>query len=104
MKSEALKSFTSPAILIGKSVVSKLVMLVIPDFPATRLLQNVFRPIPTGETTPSPVTATLLFIKSTSLFNYASKSYFYLCLYTQDYLPKTYDNASKKRNNKIPLF
>ena len=58
IKSSALKSLTSPAMVEEKAVVSNLVIFEIPDFPATRLVQAVFTPIPTGDTTPRPVITT----------------------------------------------
>ena len=58
IKSSALKSLTSPAMVEEKADVSNLVILPTPDFPATRLVQAVLTPTPTGDTTPSPVITT----------------------------------------------
>ena len=55
------KSFTSPAIWELKLLASNLVILLMPDLPATIFAQAVCVPIPTGETTPRPVTTTLRF-------------------------------------------
>jgi hypothetical protein len=41
-----------------KALASNLVICVMPDLPATILAQAVLTPIPTGETTPRPVTTT----------------------------------------------
>ena len=64
MNSDKSKFLTSPAIFTGKSVISKEVIVDIPDLPAIKLVQNASKPIPKGETTPSPVIATLLFINA----------------------------------------
>src|SRR5437016_14361091 len=52
------KSFTSAAILVEYSVVSKRVIGPTPETPSTRLDQTVSRSFPTGVTKPRPVTAT----------------------------------------------
>ena len=78
------KSFTSPAILTLKSVVSNWVIIPIPDLPAVRLAQNSSLPVPIGVIGPTPVTTTLLLVKMfTSKLNIcnfffnSSKDFFY---------------------------
>jgi hypothetical protein len=61
MKSNGSNPFTSPAIFTGKFVVSKRVIVPIPDFPAIIPPQLSFNPIPKGVIKPSPVTTTFLF-------------------------------------------
>jgi hypothetical protein len=53
------KPFTSPAICELKAAGSNRVMRVMPDFPASMVLQASGTPLPTGEMTPRPVTTTL---------------------------------------------
>src|SRR4029077_18385838 len=55
---EGLKSGTSPAIRQSKVEGSNWVIVLIPLLPFTRFAQNVFRSLPIGETTPTPVTTT----------------------------------------------
>src|SRR5262249_43300914 len=52
------KFLTSPAILIGRPVVSKLSMELTPDLPSIIDSLNARRPIPLGATTPMPVITT----------------------------------------------
>src|SRR5712692_3420580 len=52
------KPRTSPAMRVGKPVVSKRVIGPIPDLPAIRAAQNSSAVFPTGVTAPTPVTTT----------------------------------------------
>ncbi len=52
------KLFTSPAKRVGKVEASNWVMGPMPLSPAVTARQQASRPIPTGETIPSPVTTT----------------------------------------------
>src|SRR5512142_948864 len=52
------KSFTSPAIRVGNVEASKSVIGPTPLLPATSALQDSSTPMPTGETSPIPVTTT----------------------------------------------
>src|SRR5205814_109441 len=52
------KFFTSPAMRQSKPVVSKLVMLVMPLTPARRFFQLSSVPMPSAQTSPTPVTTT----------------------------------------------
>ncbi len=52
------KPFTSPAMRVGKVEASNRVMGPMPLLPATSALQDSSTPMPTGETSPSPVTTT----------------------------------------------
>src|SRR5438034_2957641 len=56
--SSTLKPFTSPAKLQAKLDASNLVMVAMPDRPASRLAQPSATVLPTGLTSPSPVTTT----------------------------------------------
>ena len=58
----ASKFFTSPAIFTGNSEASNSVIKPTPDTPFNKFSQNVDTPIPTGDTTPNPVTTTRLVI------------------------------------------
>src|SRR5512144_986901 len=58
MYSSTLKPFTSPANLQAKFDASNLVMLAMPVRPASRLAQPSATVLPTGLTSPSPVTTT----------------------------------------------
>src|SRR5579864_3885566 len=52
------KFFTSPAMRQSKPVASKLVMVVMPLTPATRFFQLSSVPMPSAQTSPTPVTTT----------------------------------------------
>ena len=52
------KFFTSPAMVQSKPVVSKSVMVPMPLWPATRFFQHSSVPIPSAQTSPTPVTTT----------------------------------------------
>src|SRR5574343_461034 len=56
MYSSMLKPFTSPANLTDSAAGSKRVTVAMPDWPATRLVQDRSTVLPTGVTSPSPVT------------------------------------------------
>src|SRR5438105_11219071 len=56
--SSTLKPFTSPANLQAKFDASNLVMLAMPDLPASRVLQPSATVLPTGLMRPRPVTTT----------------------------------------------
>src|SRR5207302_7269086 len=62
MKSAASKSFTSHAILVLYSDVSKRVTSPAPDSPETIAFHVASEPTPSGETQPKPVTATRLLL------------------------------------------
>src|SRR4051794_28157456 len=61
IQSAALKSFTSAAMRVGSSDASNLVMGPTPPTPWRMLRHISAAPLPTGETTPRPVTTTLRF-------------------------------------------
>src|SRR5690348_17457101 len=61
IQSAALKPFTSAAMRVGSTDASKCVMGPTPLTPFRRLSQADATVLPTGETTPSPVTTTLRF-------------------------------------------
>src|SRR5690348_16154994 len=61
IQSAALKPFTSAAIFVGSTDASKCVIGSTPLTPFSRLSQAATTVLPTGETTPSPVTTTLRF-------------------------------------------
>ncbi len=80
-KSSTLKSLTSPAIWEANALGSNLVMRLMPDCPAMMFFHAVAVPIPTGDTTPRPVTTTLRFvILEISPLTRADKSEIYLRL------------------------
>src|SRR5450432_3062600 len=61
IQSAEVNPFTSAAMRVGSSVASNFVMGPTPLTPFSRLSHALARPIPTGDTMPSPVTTTLRF-------------------------------------------
>src|SRR3954463_9504127 len=61
IQSAALKFFTSAAMRVGSSDASNFVMGPTPPMPWVMLRHASAAPLPTGETTPRPVTTTLRF-------------------------------------------
>src|ERR1700754_459492 len=57
-ESSTLKPFTSPAKWQAKALASNLVIVAMPDLPATMLAHPSATVLPTGQTRPSPVTTT----------------------------------------------
>ena len=64
------KPLTRPAILLGKSVVSKCSILQIPLLPASRFFHDSSAVLPTGDSMPRPVTTTLRFDTGLPPLNY----------------------------------
>src|SRR5688572_33019706 len=61
IQSDEVNPFTSAAMRVGNAEASNLVMGPTPLTPASRFFHASGAPIPTGDTTPSPVTTTLRF-------------------------------------------
>jgi hypothetical protein len=64
--SRKIEAFTSPAIFTGKEEVSKRVISPMPERPLVMASQYSDTVLPTGETTPRPVTTTLRRVKAGS--------------------------------------
>src|SRR5215471_4150138 len=69
IQSSSLKSWISPAILTGRSEVSKRVMSLTPLLPSRMARQKAVFPIPLGLTTPRPVITARLSIDSDSIID-----------------------------------